>query len=388
MDKITQILNRGVEEVIVRGNLEKKLRAGKKLRVYYGIDPTSPQLHLGHAVILWKLREFQDLGHEVILLIGDFTACIGDPTDRTAARKQLTEKQVQENMKDYQKQISGILDFKKVKIKFNSKWLTKLNFTDVVELAANFTHGQIIQRSMFQERIKKQQEIYLHEFLYPLMQGYDSVAMNVDLEIGGKDQLFNMLAGRTLQKVYNNKDKDVLIMQLLIGTDNRKMSKTFDNFITMNAEPNDMFGKIMSMADEIMPDYFELATRLSEEEIKEILKQGPRDAKARLAREIVALYHGKQAAKKAEQEFERVFKEKKAPSKMPEIKLSVISYQLSDLLVKTKLAPSMAEAKRLIKQGAVKINNQIIKDPNQEIKIKNNMIIQKGRRGFVKVVYN
>lgn len=385
MDKITQILSRGVEDIIVRENLEKKLRIGKKLRIYYGIDPTSPALHLGHAVVLWKLRDFQESGHEVILLIGDFTARIGDPTDRNAARQPLTEAEIQENMKDYKKQAGKILDFSKTKIKYNNKWLSELNFENIVKLASNFTVQQMLNREMFQKRIKENKPISLHEFLYPLMQGYDSVAMNVDLEIGGKDQLFNMLAGRDLQKIYNNKDKNVLIMKLLPGTDNRKMSKSYGNIIGLAIESNDMFGKIMSMADEIMPDYFELATRLPEEEIKEILKQKPRDAKARLAREIVALYHGQQAAKKAEQEFERIFKEKKTPSKMPEIKLSVGSYQLPDLLVKTNLSPSKAEAKRLIRQGAVKINNKVIQDFQKEIKIQDEMIIQKGRRGFVKI---
>lgn len=385
MDKIQQLLFRGVEEIIVRENLEKKLRTGKKLRVYYGIDPTGSNLHLGHAVVLWKLRDFQELGHRVILLIGDFTARIGDPTDRNAARQPLTKAEIKENMKDYKKQAGKILDFSKTKIKYNNQWLSKLNFENAIKLASNFTVQQMLDREMFQERIKQGRPISLHEFLYPLMQGYDSVAMNVDLEIGGKDQLFNMLAGRTLQKIYNKKDKDVLTMKLLPGLDDKKMSKTFDNLIALNAESNNMYGKIMSMHDEIMPDYFELATRLPEEEIKKILKQKPRDAKARLAFEIVALYHGEKKAKQAEEEFEKVFKEKKAPSKMPEIKLPVISYQLPDLLVKTKLASSKAEAKRLIKQGAVKINNKIIKDFQKEIKIKNKMIIQKGRRGFVKI---
>jgi len=288
-------------------------------------------------------------------------------------------------MQDYKRQAGKILDFSKTKIQYNDRWLSKLNFENIIKLASNFTVQQMLDREMFQERIKQGKPISLHEFLYPLMQGYDSVAMNVDLEIGGNDQLFNMLAGRTLQKIYNKKDKYVLTTKLLPGLDNRKMSKSYGNIIGLADEPNNMFGKIMSMADEIMPDYFELATRLSEEEIKEILKQEPRETKARLAREIVALYHGEKTSEKAEQEFERVFKEKKAPSKMPEIKLSTIACQLSDLLVKTRLASSRAEAKRLIKQGAVKVDNKIIKDPMREIKIKNNIILQKGRRGFVKI---
>ncbi|MFH1392150.1 MAG: tyrosine--tRNA ligase [bacterium] len=385
MDKIKELLFRGVEDIIVRTNLEKKLKAGAKLRVYYGIDPTSPQLHLGHSVVLWKLRQFQELGHEIILLIGDFTARIGDPTDRNAIRKPLTESEINKNMQGYQKQAGKILDINKVKIKYNSQWLSGLNFGDIIKIASCFTVQQMLDRDMFQKRIKEDKPIGLHEFLYPLMQGYDSAAMNVDLEIGGSDQLFNMLAGRRLQKIYNKKEKNVLTIKLLPGLDGKKMSKTFDNFIALDIEPNNMFGKIMSMHDEIMPDYFELATRLPQEEIKKILRQKPRDAKARLAFEIVKLYHCEKSAKKAEKEFKKIFKEKKAPSKMPEIKLSVVSYQLSGLLVKTKLASSKSEAKRLIKQGAVKIDNQVLKDPNQKIKIKNNLIIQKGKLGFAKI---
>lgn len=369
MDKIRQILTRGVEEIIVKENLEKKLNSDKKLRIYYGIDPTGSKLHLGHSTIFFKLKEFQELGHEVILLIGDFTARIGDPTGKDKAREPLTEKQIQKNMKDYKKQAGKILDFKKIKIKYNSQWLSKLKFQDIINLASNFTVQQMLDREMFQQRIKQKRPISVHEFLYPLMQGYDAVAMDVDVEIGGSDQYFNMMVGRDLQKIYNKKDKEVLTTKLLTGTDGRKMSKTFNNIIALNAEPNDMFGKIMSMRDEIMASYFELATRLSQEEIKKILKQNPRDAKARLAREIVLFYYNKAKAEKAEQEFNKVFRDKKIPSKVPEFKTA--SKDLVEILVQTKLASSKADAKRLIKQGAVKRH-------------KNN-ILQVGKRGFVRI---
>ena len=232
--KIKEILNRGVEDVIVKDDLKKKLLSGEKIRLYFGVDPTGAVLHLGHAVNLWKLRDFQDLGHEVILLIGDFTARIGDPSGKDTARKPLTEKEVKENFKSYKKQASKILDFTKVKIKYNSTWLSKLKFAEILKLATNFTVQQMLQRDMFDRRMKENLPISLQEFLYPLMQGYDSVVMDVDLEIAGNDQTFNALAGRHLQKVYNNKNKDVLTCKLLLGTDGRKMSKTFDNFIECN----------------------------------------------------------------------------------------------------------------------------------------------------------
>lgn len=389
--KIEEILTRGVEDVIVRDDLKKQLLSGKKIRLYLGVDPTGADLHLGHAVVLWKLRDFQDLGHEVILLIGDFTARIGDPTGKDAARKPLTEKEVKENFKNYKKQASKILDFSKVKIKYNSQWLSKLSFGDILKLSSSFTVQQMIQREMFQKRIENNLPISLQEFMYPLMQGYDSVAMDVDLEVGGNDQMFNMLAGRTLQKIYNNKDKNVLTTKLLLGTDGRKMSKTYGNYIGITESANEMFGKVMSMKDELMDDYFNIVTRLSNEEIIEIKKSSdnPRDIKAKLAKEIVKMYHGEKLAESAQEEFDKIFKNKELPSDMPIFETDKNNYAVVDLLCDTKLVASKNDAKRMIEQNAVEIINGKLKekitDWKAEIKMENEMIIKVGNRRFIKI---
>lgn len=389
--KIKEILTRGVEDVLVKEELEKKLLSGKKIRLYLGIDPTGADLHLGHVVVLWKLREFQDLGHEVILLIGDFTARIGDPTGKDTARKVLTEREIKENFKHYKKQASKILDFSKVKIKYNSSWLSKLKFEDILKLAENFTVQQMIQRDMFQKRLSDNLPISLQEFMYPLMQGYDSVAMDVDLEVGGNDQMFNMLVGRTLQKIYNNKDKDVLTCKLLLGTDGRKMSKTYDNFVAIKDLPSNMFGKMMSIKDELIDHYFELATRLSESEIAEIKNSSdnPRDIKAKLAKEIVKLYYGEEEANKAEDEFNKVFRNKELPTEMPVYEIGKDTYLISDLLFDTKLVSSKNEAKRLVDGGGVEIIKGEIKeriaDWKKEVKLEDGDIIKVGSRKFVKI---
>ena len=388
--KIEEILTRGVEDVIVKEELKKRLLSGKKIRLYLGIDPTGSLLHLGHAVLLWKLREFQDLGHEVILLIGDFTARIGDPTDRDSARKVLTEKEVKENFKSYRRQASKILDFGKVKIKYNSTWLSKLRFEDVLKLSSNFTVQQMLQRDMFQRRLKDNLPISVTEFMYPLMQGYDSVAMDVDLEVAGNDQTFNALVGRTLQKIYNNKDKDVLTCKLLLGTDGRKMSKTFNNFIALEDNPNDMFGKVMSIKDELIRDYFELTTRVSKNEIAEIRKlSNPKDQKIKLASAVVKLYWGEDKAKIAEEEFNKVHKNKELPTDIENFETDKKIYPILDLLFDTKLTTSKKEAKRLVEEGGIVviINNteEKIIDWKKEIEIVDEMIIRRGNRKFIKV---
>lgn len=389
--KIEEILTRGVEEAIVKEELKKKLSSGKRIRLYFGVDPTGSLLHLGHAVNLWKLRDFQDLGHEVILLIGDFTARIGDPSGKDAARKPLTEREVKENFKNYKKQASKILDFSKVKIKYNSAWLSKLKFADILKLASNFTVQQMLVRDMFDRRMKENLPISLQEFMYPLMQGYDSVAMDVDLELAGNDQTFNALAGRTLQKIYNNKDKDILTCKLLLGTDGRKMSKTYNNFVALDDQPNDMYGKIMSMKDELIDSYFELATRLSAEEISQIKNSSdnPRDIKAKLAKEIVKMYHGEKNAEMAEEEFNKVFRNKELPSDMPVFETKENNYPVVDLLCDSKLAPSKKEAKRLVEQNAVEVINREAKtkitDWKAEVKLEEGMIVKVGGRRFIKI---
>lgn len=395
-EQLDNLLNRGISDVIVRDELEARLKKGERLRIYHGIDPTGSQLHLGHAVVLRKLEQFRQLGHELILLIGDFTAQIGDPTGKTTARVPLTHEQVLANAKDYQKQASGILDFSNkknpIRLKFNSEWLSKLSFKDVLQLGMQFTVQQMVERDMFQERLKNQQPIGLHEFWYPVMQGYDSVAMDVDMEIGGNDQLFNMLAGRTLMKSLKNKSKLVMTTGILEGLDGRKMSKTFDNFVAITAEPSDMFGKIMSMRDELITKYFELATDLPLAEIAELSRQmksgaNPRDIKLKLAKEIVTMYHGAKEADKAHENFLNVFQKKELPAEIAELRVTKGEHQLMDLLVSLELAASKSEAKRVIEQKGVKVDGQVVSEPFAMIKIgATPVLLQKGKLKYVNVI--
>ena len=391
MDKIKQVLEKGVEKIYPsKEALERKLKSGKRIRLYCGYDPTTPSLHIGHAITLRKLAQFQKLGHEVIFLIGDFTALIGDPTNKRATRKRLTRKQISKNFKNYKKQASKILKFSgknPAKVMFNSKWNSKLSPDKLMDLAFNFSVQQMLVRDMFRERIKKDKQILLPEFLYPLFQAYDSVAMDVDLEIGGNDQTFNMLRGRDLIKNLKNKEKFVLTTKLLVDPRGQKMGKTEGNVINLDEKPKEMFGKIMAWLDSLIFPGFELCTDLSIDEINKIKKQknNPRDDKARLAREIISIHHSKSVAQKAEREFNRVFKEKKTPSAVRTFKSSDKTGIL-DLLVKTKLAPSKSEAKRLIQQKAIKIDNKIIKDWKQKITPKKGAILKAGKRKFIKLI--
>ena len=393
LKKIEEILTRGVEKIYPgKEELKKVLLSGKKLRIYNGIDPTG-KLHLGHSVVLKKLRQFQDLGHEVIVLIGDFTARIGDPTDKLASRKKLSEEQVKKNSANYKNLIGKILDLTKSNIRFlhNEKWTNKLKPEDMLELASYFTVSRLLERDMFQERIKQGKEIHVNEFLYPIFQAYDSVTMDVDMEIGGNDQTFNMLAGRTLMKKIKNKEKFILTTKLLVDPAGKKMGKTEGNMINLDENAENMYGQIMSWPDELINLGFELCTNIPTEEIEKNKKElkskklNPRDAKAKLAKEIVALYHGKPAAQKAEKEFNRIFKKKELPSEIPSIKIAAKNINILDLLVKTKLASSKAEAKRLIEQKGVKIDDEIQEDWRKNILIKSVMIIQVGKRKFVKI---
>ena len=388
--ELEELLTRGVDAVVPKEGLIEKLRKGEKIRVYLGIDPTSTQLHLGNAVPLRKLRDFMDAGHEVIFLVGSFTALIGDTSDKDAMRKPLIPEEIETNFHTYKEQASKILDFSRAKIMYNGDWLSKLNFRNIVELAQQFTVQQMIERDMYQLRLKEGKPIGLHEFLYPLMQGYDSVHMEVDLEVGGTDQLFNMLAGRTLLKAYKNKEKWVLTTPLIEGLDGRKMSKTYGNTVNINDEPNDMYGKIMSMTDDLIIRYMTLCTDMPLKEIDEVdkdLKAGgnPRDAKMRLAHEIVTLYHSKEHADLAEQEFINVFKKGGLPDEIPEFKMSG-DRNIVDLLESCKLIESRSEAKRVITQGGVKIDDKKVDDPNKTIHLKKDMIIQVGKRKFAKII--
>jgi tyrosyl-tRNA synthetase len=326
--KIDELLSRGVENIFPNKEfLKAKLMRGERVTLYLGIDPTGPTLHMGHVIPLKKLAEFQKLGHQIILLIGDFTAMIGDPTDKAAVRKQLTHEQVLENCKEYQKQASTIISFSgsnKALFKFNSTWLSKMNFADVLSLASNMTVDQMLKRDMFDRRTQEGKPIYIHEFMYPLMQGYDSIAMDVDGEIGGNDQTFNMLTGRDLMKSLKNKEKFVIASKLLTDSSGKKMGKTEGNMVSLDQTPEDIFGRVMSWTDELIIPGFEIITDIPLDEIegmKQALASGanPRDLKVRLAEEVVALVHGKAIAEKARQSFENTFKKGEVPEDVMEI---------------------------------------------------------------------
>lgn len=355
------LLERNISEVIVKEDLEKKLASGQKLRIKHGIDPTGPKIHIGRAVALWKLREFQELGHKIVLIIGDFTALIGDASDKLNKRPTLSKKQVKENMKDYLPQIGKILDVQKAEVHYNSEWLEKFALLDFLNLKQRFTAQQLIQRRNFKQRWDQNKEIGAHELDYPILQGYDSVAVKADAELGGSDQLFNLKAGRKVQEAFKQESQNIITIKMLMGLDGRKMSTSWGNVVNISDEPQDMFGKIMSMRDNGMSDYFGLATRLEMIEISELLKQEPRSAKARLAYEIVKLYHGQEKAKKASEEFDRVFKDKKLPEDIPEFKLKNKNLDMAGLLMGTGMVKSKNQARRLIEQGGVKFENNILR---------------------------
>jgi len=391
--KIEELLNKGVDEVINKNHLEKRLKSGEKLRVKFGIDPTSPDLHLGHSIPLRKLKQFQDLGHKVIFLIGDFTARIGDPSGRAERRKPLSEKQIKENMKDYIKQAAKILDIKKVEIRYNSEWYEKKGALFLFDLTSRFTVARVMERDDFKRRIKEDIDIGVLEIIYPLMQGYDSVELGADVEVGGRDQKFNLLMGRRVQKKYGQPQQDIITLPLLEGTDGvRKMSKSYKNYISLTEPPLKMHGKIMSIPDTIIWKYFKLLTDSPPKDIEDLKNKvqylrilSPKDAKIKLAKEIVTIYHGKKAALAAEKEFERVFKEKKLPEKIAGVKIREKDLSLLDLLVKSGLASSKSEAKRLILQKGVKIDGKVQNDWRKIIETKKGLIIQVGRRKFAKL---
>jgi len=394
--KIDRVLTRGVTMVYPTAEkLREALLSGKRLRLYNGMDPTSPFLHIGHAMQLRKLREFQDLGHEVILLLGSFTAMIGDPTDKLAARKSLTKEEVLANAATYKKQASKFLRFSganAAKLMFNDKWLGKMDFADVIGLASHFTVQQMMERDMFAKRAEEKKPIYLHEFMYPLMQGYDSVAMDVDLEVGGNDQTFNMLAGRTLMREMKQKEKFVLTLSLLTNSEGKKMSKSEGGVVALSEAPEEMYGKIMSMDDSMIVPYFKLATDFADEEIAAIESaivggMNPRDAKMRLAEEVVTMCHNAKAAKTAKEHFLQVFSRKEMPDVIPELSLSGRAMTIVDVLVEAGFAPSKGEAKRLIEQGGVKVGDAVVTDPMLHVSPRaDEVIVQKGKRFFVKLL--
>jgi tyrosyl-tRNA synthetase len=390
--KLDGLLSRSVDEIIIRENLEKKLKSNQKLKIKLGADPTKPDLHLGHAVVLRILKKFQEAGHSIIFVVGDYTVRIGDPSGRSKTRPMLTEQEIEENSKTYFDQVGKILDLKQVELKRNSEWCEKLTLAELIKLTSKFTIARILERDDFSTRYKKGVSIGLHEFLYPVLQAYDSLVLKADIEIGGTDQKFNMLAGRELQEKVGEKPQDVIICQILEGIAGKeKMSKSLNNYIGIMDEPLEMFGKIMSIPDELIIKYYTLCTDYPDERIKEMKEKikkddlNPRDAKAELAFAIVKMYHDEKKAQKASEEFDRVFKMKEMPEVIHEIDLKLPLYLLPDLLVSTNLVGSKSEAKRLIEQGGVKIDGDVIRDKNKKIKIKDGMVLQVGKRKFVKI---
>lgn len=382
------ILTRNVETILPsKEELGKKLKAKKLLRVKHGIDPTGPKIHMGRAVVLWKLREFQEAGHKIVLIFGDFTARIGDPSDKEERRPVLSKEDIEKNAKNYLSQIGRILNTKQIELHFNSEWHDNMSEADLIRLSRLLTVNQMLSRRNFSERFRAQKEIGIDEFLYPLLQGYDSVAIKSDIELGGSDQLFNLKAGRILQEAYEQEPQLIMTTNMLWGLDGRKMSTSWGNVVNITDEPAEMFGKLMSLRDELIPDYLTLATRLSEGEMKRIQGlENPKEKKERLALEVVSLYHGKTAAKKAHKEFERVFSEKKLPTEMLEVRLPKGPHDAIDLLVKTGLASSRSEARRLIGQKGVRIEEDILQSISQPIELRKPIILSKGKRHFVKIV--
>jgi tyrosyl-tRNA synthetase len=389
--KILDLLHRGIDELIVADDFEKMIRKGKRLRVKVGFDPTAPDLHLGHTVLLNKARQFQMLGHEVVFLIGDFTAMIGDPSGRNNQRPPMTREQIEENGRTYAQQIYKILDKDETTVAYNSQWMNNLGAAKLIEIASTHTVARMLERDDFEKRYSAQQPIAIHEFLYPLLQGYDSVALEADVELGGTDQKFNLLMGRELQKYYNKPQQIVLTMPLLEGLDGvKKMSKSLGNYIGINEAPNDMFGKLMSISDTIMWRYFDLLSFRSNEEIErfkeQVLHQGrnPRDVKVLLALEIVERFHDAKAAEQALKDFETRFSRNEIPEDLQEI--SVTAGPIAQALKEAGLVPSTSEAYRMIEQNAVKLDGERVTNKNLELKADTTVVVQVGKRKFARLI--
>ena len=391
------ILRRGCEEIIneeeFKKKLEKSVSTNTPLRVKLGIDPTGSELHLGHAVPLRKLKQFQDLGHEVFFLIGTFTGRIGDPTGKSETRKMLSEEQVRENIKTYLDQVKLILDLDKINVVYNADWLEKLSLSDALHLLSQFTVSQMISREDFSKRLAENKPVSLIEFMYPILQGYDSVELRADVELGATEQKFNLLRGRDLQKNAGQEQQICMIMPILEGLDGvEKMSKSLNNYIGVKDSPNDMFGKIMSISDELMDNYYRMITEIPLEKIeriKEDIKNGtlhPMEAKKGLGAEVVKMYYGEEAALEAKNWFENVFSKKNLEVDLPIIELEYKEIGVVDLLVKeTGLLPTSSEARRLIEQGGFKINDESIKDIKETVLLKSGMIIRAGKKKIIKV---
>ena len=392
-DSELALLLRGVEEIVPKKEFHKKFDEKRPLRVKLGFDPTAPDLHLGHTVILNKLKLFQDLGHQVIFLIGDFTGLVGDPSGVNETRPVLTEKEIKENAKTYERQVFKILDKKKTEIRFNSEWMNQFSPEDFIRLSSVQTVARMLERDDFSKRYSAQKPISIHEFLYPLLQGYDSVALDADIELGGTDQKFNLLLGREVQKFYGKEPQVAFTLPLLEGLDGvKKMSKSLGNYIAIEDDPDDMFGKIMSISDDLMWRYFELLSFKDEEEITGLIKSqkeglNPRDIKFLLAEEIVDRFHGEGSGNSAKGEFQSRFQKGNNPSDIKEITINLEgqSITLAKVLKEAKMVPSTSEALRLIKQGAVRIEGEKILDSKQEITLNSFLLYQVGKRKFSKI---
>ena len=391
--KALEVIKRGTVDVIPEEELIEKLKQRRPLRVKLGIDASRPDIHIGIAVVLWKLREFQDLGHTAVLIVGDFTAKIGDPSGRSKTRPQLTDEEIKRNMATYKEQVFKILREDRTEFRYNSEWSDKLSVHDVIKLCSKATVARILERDDFTNRYKNGIPIALHEMLYPIFQAYDSVSIKADIELGGTDQKFNLLQGRELQREFGMAPQIIITMPLLEGLDGvNKMSKTYNNYVGITESPREMFGKLMSIPDTLILKYFRLTTRLPESEINEIEMHlntpgtNPRDLKERLAYEVVKLYHSEEEAKIARDEFRRVFREKGIPDEVPTYQLRGKSIWIVKLLADSKLVPSRSEARRLISQGGVRINGEVVRDIDFEIPAERELILKVGKRKFLRVV--
>lgn len=395
-----EIIKRGTVEILLedelRQKLEKSLATGVPLKIKAGFDPTAPDLHLGHTVLLHKLRHFQQLGHQIFFLIGDFTGMIGDPTGKSETRKALTREDVLRNAETYKEQVFKILDPEKTRVVFNSEWLSRMSATEMIGLAAKYTVARMLERDDFGKRYANQLPISIHEFLYPLIQGYDSVALHADVELGGTDQKFNLLVGRELQREWGQRPQTVITMPLLEGLDGvNKMSKSLGNYIGVNEPADEIFGKVMSVSDDLMFRYYELLSDLPTADLAELkqgVKQGvvhPMDAKKQLGREIVTRYHGEAAAVKAEENFVRRFRNNEIPEDMPEVRVKSEgeTILLCKLIAEAGLVKSNSEGRRSIAQGGVKVNSEKVSDENAEIACSGEVILQVGKRRFAKVIF-
>lgn len=398
IDEQIAFLAKGTAEIIprdeLRRKLEKSVSTGKPLRVKLGVDPTAPDIHLGHTVVIRKLRAFQELGHTVIFLIGDFTGLIGDPSGNSATRPQLSRQEIDQNAETYKQQVSKLLDPSKTELRFNSEWMDQLGSDGFIRLASHVTVKQILERDDFSKRLDEEKPIALHELLYPLTQAYDSVALEADIELGGTDQKFNLLMGRSLQREYAQEPQVAMIMPLLVGTDGvQKMSKSLGNYIGINEQPSEIFGKVMSISDELMWRYYELLTDRSMQEIEALREsttngaRNPRDVKVELARSIIGDFHSAADAQNAEDEFNRIFKSKQAPENIEEVSLASGLWKLPRLLVDSGLATSMAEARRLIEQGGVSVEGEKHSRADVELSLSPELpiLIQVGKRKFLRV---